>query len=126
MHKNISIVLLLLVVIGAGSPVFTKTAAAAESTSAPLTITVCPVHTAFLRYGDRNESVRSMQIFLTEQGIFAHNPKPSSYFGLGTLQAVKNFQKKYAADILAPIGLTEPTGFVGTMTLKKINSLSCK
>ncbi len=108
-----------------GVPVLIESPTIPSPTVPSLTVTVCTTHTAFLRYGDRNESVRKLQTFLTEQGIFTYYPAPTGYFGPATLQAVKNFQKKYAADILAPLGLTEPTGFVGVMTLKKINSLSC-
>lgn len=42
-------------------------------------------------------------------------------------QAVKNFQAKYSDEILKPIGLSTPTGFVGAATRSKLNKLyGCK
>jgi hypothetical protein len=46
------------------------------------------------------------------------------YFGYKTLEAVKRFQKLYASEILEPVGLTEPSGFVGFYTRSKLTSLS--
>jgi hypothetical protein len=87
---------------------------------------VCtPYLTEMLRFGDRKESVRTLQTFLKAQNFFTY-PEVTTFFGEFTLQAVIDFQRKYASDILAPIGLTTSTGFVGEMTLKKINELSCK
>lgn len=70
-----------------------------------------------LRYQSRDSltggDVSSLQDFLQSKGHL--NSEPTGYFGLLTLQAVKDFQKKY--DI-------EPTGFVGTLTRGKISSVT--
>jgi hypothetical protein len=42
-----------------------------------------------------------------------------------TQNTVKQFQLKYAADILTPWGITEPTGFVYKLTQRKINLMTC-
>lgn len=41
-------------------------------------------------------------------------------------EAVKRFQLKYRADILDPWNIDNPTGYVYTTTIKKVNELACK
>ena len=43
-----------------------------------------------------------------------------------TVAAVKKFQNKYAAEVLAPWGLTSGNGYVGKTTIGKINELYCQ
>jgi len=78
-----------------------------------------------LFYGLRNdERVRCLQEFLKSQEaeIYPEGLITGNYLSL-TQQAMIRFQEKYASEILAPLGLTQGTGYVGQMTRTKINQL---
>ncbi|MBX4189024.1 hypothetical protein KW785_00315 [Candidatus Parcubacteria bacterium] len=47
-------------------------------------------------------------------------------FDQATFDAVSAFQVKFQSDILTPWGLTQPTGYVYILTLKKINEIYCQ
>jgi hypothetical protein len=66
--------------------------------------------------------VTKLQNFLKSEGLTV---TVSGIFDEQTVAAVKAFQTKYAAEILAPWGVTTPTGNVYMTTLKKINSRAC-
>ena len=78
-----------------------------------------------LYFGLLNSSeVRCLQQFLKSQGISIY-PEGliSGNFGSLTKSAVIRFQEKYKSEVLTPIGLSQGTGFVGTLTRQKINAL---
>lgn len=79
-----------------------------------------------LKFGQRSLNVKYLQIFLKSQGpeIYPEG-LVTGYFGPKTFLAVKRFQQKYWEEILKPLGLTkeQATGFVGKMTIKKINEI---
>ncbi len=77
-----------------------------------------------LAYGIRNNVVTCLQGFLKAQGkeIYPEG-LVTGFFGNLTQQAVIRFQEKYTDEILAPLGLSAGTGFVGPLTRAKINSL---
>jgi peptidoglycan hydrolase-like protein with peptidoglycan-binding domain len=104
-----------------------------EETTTTVQITGIPAGYSFdrdLRIGSSGDVVRYLQIFLNADpdtrltGTGAGSPgMETEYFGALTDAAVRKFQSKYAADVLTPIGLTAPTGYVGTQTRAKINAL---
>lgn len=75
-----------------------------------------------LKQRDRNEDVKKLQEILIREGMLATGLN-TSYFGILTKQAVVKFQEKYATEILQPNGLQKGTGFVGSSTRQKLNTL---
>lgn len=76
-----------------------------------------------LEIGDENDNVKQLQEFLISLPNIYPEKLITGYFGSLTKQAVMRFQLKYKKDILEPIGLLKPTGYVGQSTLNKINKL---
>jgi len=78
-----------------------------------------------LFFGIRNDfEVRCLQEFLKTQGseIYPEGLVTGNFLSLTKL-AVIRFQERYAAEILAPLGLQKGTGYVGQMTRTKLNEL---
>lgn len=78
--------------------------------------------TKTLKRGDRGAEVAALQKALKHLGFFTLG-ETTDFFGFYTEQAVKAFQAKYASEILAPWGLTIPTGKFASMSIKKLNQL---
>lgn len=87
--------------------------------------TCAPVLTEYIKPWKINSEsqVESLQSFLNayEGEELEENGK---YDG-ESQAAVKRFQTKYAVDILAPWGITRPTGNVYYTTQKKVNQMAC-
>lgn len=77
-----------------------------------------------LEIGDENHNVKQLQEFLISLPNIYPEKLITGYFGSLTKQAVMRFQLKYKKDILEPVGLAKPTGYVGQSTLNKLNQLS--
>lgn len=86
-----------------------------------------PIHTFVnnLSLGNKNDEVKCLQEVLVYEGLLPADCVTGLFAGR-TLAAVKAFQNKYASDILIPSGLTQPTGYVGSATIKKLNELYAK
>ena len=80
--------------------------------------------TKALSQGMGGSDVVALQHLLRIDGEFPEGVPFTGYFGPTTRAAVCAFQAKYASEILTPVGLAQPTGFVGVSTLKKLNGLS--
>lgn len=80
------------------------------------------VFTQKLVRGDSGEEVENLQKALKSLSFFP-TMQTTKFFGQITESAVKKFQMHYKDEILTPLGLTQPTGRFGEMTMKKLNSL---
>ena len=83
-----------------------------------------------LALGSRGEEVRYLQKFLNSdpdtQVAYTGYGSPgweTTYFGYSTRLAVIKFQNKYASEVLYPIRKTRGTGFWGSLSIAKANSL---
>lgn len=77
-----------------------------------------------LKYGNSGAEIEALHLALEKQGFnIVSTEKNSKNFGDSTLAAVIGFQERYTAETLAPWGLQKGTGFVGSTTRKKLNSL---
>jgi murein DD-endopeptidase MepM/ murein hydrolase activator NlpD len=75
-----------------------------------------------LAVGDRGNDVKVLQELLAKEGLYPAS-LITGFFGSLTSRAVARFQEKYSSEILAPLGFSKGTGFVGPSTRNKINQL---
>jgi uncharacterized protein (TIGR02145 family) len=80
--------------------------------------------------GAKGEHIRYLQIVLNKDTATTVNQSgPGSpgnetiYFGPATFNAARRFQQKYSDEVLKPLGLTIPTGFIGVKTREKLNAI---
>ncbi len=91
-------------------------------------VTTRVMFTRDLKMGDKGPDVKKLQQYLNQRGFVVSesgNGSPgqeSELFGPGTKDALKRFQESYADILLKPYGLTEGTGFFGSVTRSFINS----
>lgn len=84
-----------------------------------------------LNMGDTGADVMELQKFLNSMSETQVAPAGSaggpgsetSYYGPATGAAVANFQMKYRAEILSPLGLVNPTTFFGNSTRAQANAV---
>jgi len=109
-----------------------RVALTGEGTTVP-TPGTCTTYTFSknLKLGNSGADVKALQQILNKDvatqvaatGVGSAGNE-SEYFGAMTKAAVIKFQELYKAEVLTPANLTKGTGFVGSMTLAKLNLLS--
>jgi len=88
---------------------------------------VCPPYLLeYIKYSAKNNpnEVKKLQNFLNE--FEGEKLDVNGIYDKESFEAVKRFQKKYEKDILTPLGLAFPTGYVYKSTLKKLNEIYCQ
>lgn len=104
-----------------------RTSSGSSSTVPTLTnIVNCGYITTYMKMGADNDTneVTKLQNFLKNTEKF--DVDVNGIFDEKTFDAVKAFQEKYVNDVMAPWGVTSPTGQVYFTTQKKINEIYCK
>ncbi|MEL6804251.1 MAG: peptidoglycan-binding domain-containing protein, partial [Bacteroidota bacterium] len=82
-----------------------------------------------LSIGSTGSDVLRLQQYLNLRGFVVSAGGPGSvgnetlYYGPATAAAVAQFQNAYAADILAPAGLSSGSGYFGPLTRAHLNQL---
>ncbi len=112
---------------GGGSVIPNGGSVLGASTSLPeLPVGCTPLISSFMRgwgFTNNTDDVKKLQQFLN--GKLGLTLPIDGIFGTSTETAVKQFQTSYAGDVLAPWGISSPTGFVYLTTQRWINLMSC-
>jgi peptidoglycan hydrolase-like protein with peptidoglycan-binding domain len=101
-------------------------ASATRTQSAQITQTKY-TFTQNLQYLDTSPEVGQLQKYLNDHGFDLAQSGPGSsgeetdHFGSLTYAALVKFQDAYAAEILAPVGLTQGSGYFGPATRAFVN-----
>jgi peptidoglycan hydrolase-like protein with peptidoglycan-binding domain len=84
-----------------------------------------PYITTFIQMGQVNleADVKRLQTFLNE--YMGEEIVVDGIYGQTTFEAVKRFQAQEFDEILAPWGITEPTGIARETTVRHINNIMC-
>ncbi|GEM_PF-3088487 len=95
-----------------------------QGTAANTSADWCYTFDTTIQKGDTGVKVAALQIALQKEGLYITPAEAQSQtFGDYTFIAVKDFQEKYASEILAPLGLSRGTGKVAAKTIAKLNQL---
>jgi uncharacterized delta-60 repeat protein len=85
---------------------------------------ICPHFTKYVKKGsptnDQNEVMRWQEFLNRYENEFL---VVDGNFGRRTFDAIRNFQAKYTREVLAPWGITAPTGYIYKSTRAKANKI---
>ncbi len=81
---------------------------------------------AYIKAGADNDSVEVAKLQAFLNNFEANTLDINGSYDQATESAVRAFQLKYAADVLAPWGLNGSTGYVYYTTRKEVNTIFCK
>lgn len=85
----------------------------------------CPAVTTFMAAGDTHNPIEVANVQAILKDLEKMDVDTTGVFDEKTDIAVKAFQKKYAAEVLAPWGATRASGIINITTAKKLNSIAC-
>lgn len=90
------------------------------------TANFCPFLTSYMRMGQANDTMEviRLQAFLKAVEKFDY-VEVNGVFDAATDLAVREFQLRYASEVLYPWGISQPTGYVYKLTQAKINQILC-
>lgn len=109
------------------TPVSTSTPTTTPRVTTTSTTTAPYIFTRNLLLGSSGEDVKQLQNFLNKKGFIVSDVGPGSkgnettYYGIKTKQAVKNYQEAYRDEILTPLGISQGTGLFYTNTRNHVN-----
>lgn len=89
-------------------------------------ISSCSYLNSYMKMGSENNTAEVIKLQTILKNVEGANIDINGTFDQKTLDAVNAFQAKYVNEIMAPWGVTAPTGYVYITTQKKINELYCK
>lgn len=91
----------------------------------PAEIITCPAVTSFIKRGAANNAQEVANVQSILKNIEQLPVTVDGHFDERTEEAVKAFQRKYMAEVMAPWGATRPSGIINITTAKKLNQVGC-
>jgi hypothetical protein len=120
--KKIFSLILSLTFVFSTSPVFAATATlSAIPTTATINTNAAPVFTRSLGIGTVGQDVEALKKILS---LEVGSTDTGATYTSTTAAAVSQLQNKYAVEILIPLGLSAPTGYVGPSTIAELNIIA--
>ncbi len=91
----------------------------------PTGIISCPAVTKFMQFGNMNDAKEVANLQSALKNIEKIGVDVTGEFDARTEEAIKIFQRRYMAEVMAPWRATRPSGIVNITTAKKVNNIAC-